>query len=172
MKKTLSILWLIILDFVLIWLWVYDMDPDPSVSIGMIILMPFVFGINAILACIFHFLKKKEFAQLFWLNSLIASVIMFWLFKDGIRRHVDKRWESWGFYVDDKSYRLTRSKEDSTFYISIRLSSGSSQGLLSGTYYREGSGWKLKSDDHEMIIQEDRLINFKNDRDTIPLIPR
>ncbi len=172
MKKTPSLLLAIILDFVLIWLWVHDMDPDPSVGIGLIILVPFVFLINAIVACIFHVFKWKEYAQLFWLNSLIATVMMFFLFQDGIRRNVDRSWESWVFYEKGQKYILDRSKRDSTFYISLRSSPNSSQGYMSGTYNRKGSGWRLKSEDHEMMIQEDRLINFKNDRDTIPLVPR
>lgn len=172
MKKMPSLLLVIILDFVLIRLWVYDMDTDPSVGIGLIILVPFVFLINALVACVFHVFKRKEYAQLFCLNCLIATVMMFFSFQDGIQRNVDRSWESWVFYEEELKYILYRSKQDSTFYISLRTSPNSSQGFISGTYRRNGANWILKSGNHEMIIQEDRLINFKNERDTIPLISR
>lgn len=114
MKTLFRIILLSIIDFVIIWLWVKQMNPDPSVSIALILLVPIVVVVNLIAALILYFTKRK-FAHLFLINSLIAAVLMKYLFEKGIDRYQDARVESWEFKIDNTTYSIDHWKEDNRF---------------------------------------------------------
>ncbi|RZK22084.1 MAG: hypothetical protein EOO43_10060 [Flavobacterium sp.] len=97
MKTLYKILGLAVIDFGLIWLWVYQMDPDPSVSIGIILLVPFVFVLNLIIAGVLFYAKKKEYSRVFLVNAVIASFIIFYLFGKAIDRHQNRTWNNGHF---------------------------------------------------------------------------
>lgn len=103
-----KILILALISYGLIWLSVYQIDPDPSISIEILLLVPFVFLLNLIIGGILFYLKKKEYAILFFTNSIIASIMMFYLFGKGIDRHQNNRLESWEFQKFDSIFTLTR----------------------------------------------------------------
>jgi hypothetical protein len=168
MKTLYKILGLIIIDFGLIWFWVYQMDPDPSVSIGIFLLIPFVFIINLIIGGVLFFAKKKEYSKLFFINSLLSSIIMFYLFGKGIDRHQNNRLESWEFTKADSTFRLTRWKKTNGFSMSYSLRPGSSWGFLDGKCMERNGDWYLTSDSLNMkIIDDEKLIGFRNPTDTI-----
>src|SRR5690554_6298864 len=137
MKTLFKILALVIIDFVLIWLWVYEMDPHPSESIGIIILVPFIFIINLVLAGILFLIKKKGYSKIFLANSIIASIIMFYLFEEGIDRHLNNRIEDWTFQKADTIFSLTRWKNTNDFSMTYSLNPGSSWSFLDGHYKLE-----------------------------------
>lgn len=170
MKTLYKILGLAVIDFGLIWLWVYQMDPDPSVSIGIILLVPFVFVLNLIIAGVLFFAKKKEFSRIFLINSVIASIIMFYLFGEGIDRHQNNRLEQWTFQKADTTFSLIRWKETNEFSMTYSLNPGSSWGFLDGTCKKEDDNWILKTDSLTMTIDEmDNLIGFRNPTDTLEM---
>jgi len=135
MKIFYRILVLAIIDFGLIWLWVYKMNPDPSISIGIFLFVPFVLILNLIIGGILFYLKKKEYSKLFFINSIIASIIMFYLFGNGIDRHQNNRLESWEFKKADSTFRLIRWKKTDEFSMSCSLRPGSSWGFFTREMY-------------------------------------
>jgi hypothetical protein len=146
------------------------MDPDPSVSIGIILLVPFVFVLNLIIAGVLFFAKKKEFSRIFLINSIIASIMMFYLFGEGIDRHQNKTLESWEFNKTDTTYTLIRWKNSDKFSMTYSLRPGSSWGFWDGTYKNQNGNWILKADSITMAIdKKDNLIGFRNPVDTIKM---
>lgn len=169
MRTLYKILGLAIIDFGLIWLWVYQMDPDPSVSIGIILLVPFVFVVNLVIAGILFLVKKREYSKVFLVNSIIASIIMFYLFGKGIDRYQNKRLESWTFQKADTTFSLIRWKETNEFSMSYSLNPGSSWGFLDGRCEYENGKWVLKTDSATMKIEKNNLIGLRNPTDTIKM---
>ncbi|MFD2968904.1 hypothetical protein [Sphingobacterium bambusae] len=169
MKTLYKLLGLAIIDFGLIWLWVYQMDPDPSGSIAIILLVPFVFILNLIIAGIFFLAKKKEYSRVFLINSVIASFVMFYLFGDGIDRYQERRLEGWTFQKADTTFSLIRWKETNEFSMTYSLDPGSSWGFLDGICENEQGKWILKTDSIKMKIDHDNLIGFRNLTDTIKM---
>jgi hypothetical protein len=136
---------LITIDFILIWLWVYRIDPDPSISIGLLLLVPFIFAVNLIIAGIFYALKRNKYARLFLINSVLASIIMSYLFQRGIDRYQNVRLESWEFTKADTTYLLIRWKQTPDFDMSYSTQPGSSTGFLTGKYSIINNGYILRS---------------------------
>ncbi len=168
MKLLPQIIILTIIDFVLIWIWVKAIDPDPSISIGLIILVPLVFGLNLIAAGIVYFIKK-EFVKLFLFNTIIASTIMYFLFIEGINRHQRLRLESWEFQKTDTIFTIIRWKESNTFNMSYSTNPGSSWGLEGGSCEIESDEIILYGDSTEYKIKDMMLFGFREVRDTIKL---
>ncbi|MCO6164477.1 hypothetical protein [Flavobacterium sp. NRK F7] len=169
MRTLYKILGLAFIDFGLIWLWVYQMDPDPSFSIGIILLVPFVFVLNLIIAGVLFYAKKKEYARVFLINSATASIIMFYLFGKGIDRHQNRRLEQWTFQKADTTFSLIRWKETNEFSMTYSLNPGSSWGFLDGHCVNENGIWILKADSLTMKIDNEDLIGFRNATDTIKM---
>src|SRR5690606_13888258 len=141
MKIFYKILGLTTISFGLIWLWVYQIDPDPSISIGILLLVPFVFVLNLIIAGVLFFVKKKDTAKMFLVNSVLSSIIMFYLFGKGIDRHQYKVLEEWTFQKADTTFSLTRWKESNEFSMAYSVNPGSSWGFLDGSCMNENGKW-------------------------------
>ena len=168
MKFWIKIILLTILDFAIIWLWIKNMNPDQSFSIGILILVPFVVILNLIVALILYF-TKREFVSLFLINSIIAGILMFYLFGKGIDRYQNERLESWSFKLQNTSYVITHWKLENTFSISESNNPGSSTGFLDGKFIRKGNEYYLKTDTTEFIIKKEYLYKFRNENDSIKL---
>jgi hypothetical protein len=160
---------LAVIDFGLIWLWVFLMDPYPAVSPRIIILVPLVFVLNLIVAGVLLFAKNKEYSKVFLVNSVVSSVILYWLFVEGIDRHQSKRLEEWTFQKADTTFSLTRWKETNEFSMTYSLNSGSSLEFLKGSCVNENGKWNLKTDSITMKVDKDNLIGFRNLSDTIKM---
>jgi hypothetical protein len=173
MKRFYKILGLAVIDFGLIWLWVYQLDPEPSVSIVIIYLVPFVFILNLIIAGLLFFLKRNELSRIFLVNSVIASIMMVYLFGKGIDRHQNTRLESWVFHKADTTFSLIRWKETNEFNMDYSLTPGMSWGLLDGKCEIENGEWILITDSLIMRIDKNNmLIGFRNPTDTIRMKKR
>jgi len=159
---------LILLDYIVIRFWVLRIDPDPSVSIGLLFLVPAVFVINIVIAIVLAFIKK-QYSGLFFINSIIASVLFYFLFIDGIDRHQNKRYESWKFNLHDTAFEITLSKLDTTFSISYRTSPGSSIGFMDGHYIANENGYVLRTDTKTMTIKNELLFGFGRNADSLRL---
>lgn len=170
MKILYKIIGLALIDFGLIWLWVYQMNPDPSASIVMVLLVPFIFIVNIIIAGVLLYKKKKENGVIFLVNAVIASLLMFYLFEKRIDRYQNNTLEQWEFKKADTTFYLIRWKETDDFSMTYSLHPGSSCGFLDGKCIKENENWILKTDSLKMkIIPQDRLVGFKNIGDTIKM---
>lgn len=168
MKFWIRIILLTIIDFVIIWLWVKQMNPDPSISIGTVILVPFVVILNLIIALILYFMKR-EFVSLFLVNSIIAGILMFYLFGKGIDKYQDERLESWNFKLQNTTYDITHWKLENTFSMSESNNPGSSTVFLCGKFIKKGNEYYLTTDTTEFIIKKGYLYKFRNESDSIKL---
>lgn len=168
LKYLFQLLVLTAIDYVVIRFWVLRIDPDPSVSIGLLFLVPAVFVVNIIIAIVLAFIKK-QYSGLFFINSIIASILFYFLFIDGIDRHQNKRYESWKFNINDTTFEITLSKLDTTFSIAYRTDPGSSTGFMDGHYLAKQSEYFLTSDTVTLIIRNELLFGFRNTNDSIKL---
>ena len=169
MNNFLKILGLTVIDFGLIWLTVYKINPDPSVTIGIIIFVPLAFIVNIIIAGILFIFKRKEYGKLFLINSIIASILMYYLFSKGINRHLNKELESWEFVKSGKTYSLNRWKNTNEFDITYSTGPNSSSGFLYGKCKQINHDWILTADSVTLQIHENKLIGFQNESDTIQM---
>jgi len=137
------------------------MDPDPSVSIGIFLLIPFVVGINLLLALILYFVKR-QLAKFFLINAVISGIVMHFLFGLGIKRHQQIRYESWTFKIRDTTFEITHMKLDSTFSMSESTSEGPSIEFLQGSFRKKGNEYHLITDSTKYVIKNGVLFGFKN----------
>ncbi|MCI3935911.1 hypothetical protein MQX03_01795 [Chryseobacterium aahli] len=144
------------------------MNPDPSISIGIFIFVPLVIILNLIIAGILYF-TKREFVTLFVVNSIIAGILMFYLFGKGIDRYQNERLESWTFKLHNTTYLITHWKPENTFDMSESNNTGSSKGFLDGEFITKGNEYYLKTDTTEYIIKNGYLYKFRKESDSIKL---
>ena len=161
MKLWSQLLILTILDFIVIWIWVRQEDPDPSVTIGILLVVPLVIIVNLVLAGIFYAIKR-QYANAFLINSLIAALIMYNLFIAGIDRHQHLRYESWIFKINDTTFNITHSRRDSSFSIDYSTHPGTSSSYLSGRSISKRNLTLLTSDTSALIIKANYLFGFRH----------
>lgn len=159
---------LTIIDFAVIWFWVKQMNPDPSISIGILLLVPFVVILNLVIALILYF-TKREFSSLFLINSMIAGILMFYLFGKGIDRYQNERLESWKFEIQDTTFVITHWKLENSFSISESTNLGSSTSFLDGKFRNIGNEYYLTTDSTKYKIKNEYLYGFRNSLDSIKL---
>jgi hypothetical protein len=168
-SSPLKLLTLIAIDFIFIWLWVYQMNPDPSVSIGILLLTPFIFTLNLVMAGISYALKKRGYMRLFIINSVLSSIMMGYLFQKGIDRYQNNRLESWEFSKADTTYSLIRWKEVPDFDMSYSTSPGLSTEFLTGKYIFVNNTYVLTADSTKYIIKGNYLFGFKGINNIVKL---
>jgi len=151
---------LAIVDFIVIRFWLLRIDPDPSVSIGIIFLVPSVFIVNVIISIIVAFIKK-EFASLFVINSVIASILVYVLFLQGIDRHQKKRYETWQFSLIDTTFEIRLNKIDTTFNVYYKTTNSYSVGFMEGKYTIKHNEYYLVSDSAQLKISNETLYGFR-----------
>ncbi|WP_153799135.1 hypothetical protein [Foetidibacter luteolus] len=168
LQYLIQLIVLIILDYVVIRFWVIRIDPDPSVSIGLLFLIPAVFVTNIIIGVVLAFIKN-QYSGLFSVNSIIASILFYFLFIDGINRHQSKRYERWKFNLNDTTFEITLSKLDTNFNIAYRKNPSYSTGFMNGQYLTNQSEYLLTSDKTILAISNEFLFGFRNTNDSIKL---
>lgn len=164
----LKLLFLVVIDYILIWFWVKYINPDPSLAIGLIIYVPFVTGINCLIALIF-FIYKRNYTKLFLLNAVISAVLMVYLYNEEMNSFQNKRFEYFSFKVGSKLFDISLSKLDSTFWINYNLGQDSYSKFASGKYVEMNNEILLMSDSLTYKIKDQYLFGFKNKVDSIKL---
>jgi hypothetical protein len=157
-----------IIDFVVIWFWVKSIDPDPSIAIGLIVLVPFVAVVNLVIALILYF-RKSDFSSLFFINAVIAAILMYYLFEKGIDRYQNRRIESWTFNIQDTAFTIDHWKIDDTYSMSESTNPGSSTSFQEGKFSKKGNEFYLKTDSTEYRIKDNYLFGFRGSFDSIKL---
>ncbi|SDY16220.1 hypothetical protein SAMN05444411_1451 [Lutibacter oricola] len=147
--------------------WIYEIEkPDPSISIGIILIVPILFGINLILGLVLYFLKKP-FTKLFLLNSIISPLIFYIFWSLWFSDYHERNNENFKFSINDIVYELSIEKNDEYFYLCDEKNSGR---VYVGKYEKKGDSLILKDSEAEMYIVDNKLLEFPEKRTEIKLI--
>jgi hypothetical protein len=152
---------ILILEIILLGLWVYTMKPDPSVSIGIILIVPILFGINLIIGLILYFLKKP-LSKILLANSIICPLIFYAFWSLWFMNWSERNYEEYSFGIDNRKLEVSLSKTSDYFSISDMTNqpNGSTTGLYFGKYVRKGDSIKLVDGKTKMFIVKNKLIGF------------
>ncbi len=161
---------ILILEIILLGFWIYEMKPDPSVSIGIVLILPILFGINLIIGLLLYFLKKP-LSKLFFANSLICPLIFYAFWSLWFMNYHDRISERYSFEIENRNFKVSLSKTSDYFSISDMTNqrNGSTTGLFFGKYERKGDSIKLTDGETKMYIVENKLIGFPEKPDEIKL---
>ena len=165
---TLLVILIAIIESIIIWELVKKLDPDPSVSIAVIIYVPAVFCINMLIGVLLHILKSY-YRRVFYTNSIICSISMFFLFGQGVNRYLERTLDSWTFEYNNSEYHLTKWEETGNFSITVRLSEYSEKGYIDGVWELKDNELLLKGKDYTMRLSNGKLRNFNDDNSVIPV---
>ncbi len=152
---------ILILEIILLGLWIYRMEPDPSISIGIVLILPFLFGLNVIIRLILYFFKKP-LSKLFLINLIICPLIFYVLWSLWFMNWNERNYEDFSFGIDNRKLEVSLSKTSDYFSISdlTNQPNGSTTGLYFGKYEKNGDSIKLTDGETKMYIIEDKLIGF------------
>ena len=152
---------ILILEIVFIGLWIYELKPDPSISIGIVLILPVLFGINLILGFIFHLLKKP-LSKIFFVNSIVCPLIFYAFWNLWFMNWTERNYEEYSFGIDNRKLEVSLSKTSDYFSISDNTNqkNGTTTGLYFGKYERIGDSIKLTDGKYKMFIFENKLIRF------------
>ncbi|MFV1883762.1 MAG: hypothetical protein ACMZ7B_04695 [Balneola sp.] len=153
---------LAIIDFIIIWFWVKNIDPSPDVSIYIIILLPYVIGINLLIAAVLYFLKK-DLVKLFLINSIISAIFMYYLFGEGVDRYLNQNYEKWEFQKGDTTFSIGHWKESNSFIFLESTDPNVSIGFLYGDYIFSSDQILLRTDSTQYKIKNGFLFGFRKD---------
>jgi len=152
---------ILVLEIILLGFWIYDMKPTPSVSIGIVLIVPILFGLNLIVGLILYFLKKP-LSKIFFANSIICPLIFYALWSLWFMGWNERNYDEYSFGIDYRKLEVSLSKTSDFFFISdlTNQPNGSTTGLFSGSYERNGDSIKLIDGETEMYIIKNKLIGF------------
>tara|TARA_R110001606_G_scaffold57688_1_gene138958 strand:- start:2233 stop:2766 length:534 start_codon:yes stop_codon:yes gene_type:complete len=161
---------ILILEIIFIGLWIYELKPDPSISIGIVLILPVLFGINLILGIIFRLLKKP-FSKIFFVNSIVCPLIFYAFWNLWFMNWAERNYVEYSFGIENQKLEISLSKTSEYFSISDKTNqkNGSTTGLYFGKYERIGDSIKLTDGKNEMFIFENKLIGFPESLNKIKL---
>jgi hypothetical protein len=161
---------ILILEIILLGLWIYELKPDPSISIGIVLILPILFGINLIIAIMLYFLKKP-ISKLFFANSIICPIIFYAFWNLWFMNWAERNYVEYSFGVDNRKLEVSLSKTSEYFSISDKSNqkNGSTTGLYFGKYEKIGDSIKLTDGEKKMYIFENKLIGFSENIKEIKL---
>jgi hypothetical protein len=162
----LRLLALTLVDFTLISIWVANEELPPDSAMGIYIVVPFVFLINLIVAGILY-LFKKRYGYIFLINAILSSIIMYNLYIYGMRRTLDKMYDSWEFSRNDTLFSVNKSNQYNEFSISYSTEPGSSTQFISGTTKTKGDTLSLITDSMSLYILNRKIYNFQSAKSPI-----
>ncbi|WP_405567140.1 hypothetical protein [Polaribacter sp. Asnod6-C07] len=161
---------ILILEIILLGLWIYELKPDPSISIGIVLIIPILFGINLILGIIFYLLKKP-LSKIFFVNSIVCPLIFYAFWNLWFMNWAERNYEEYSFGIDNRKLEVSLSKTSDYFSISDNTNqkNGTTTGLYFGKYERIGDSIKLTDGKYKMFIFENKLIGFPKSLNEIKL---
>jgi hypothetical protein len=157
---------ILILEIILLGLWVYSMKPDPSVSIGIILIVPILFGLNLIIGLVLYFLKKP-LSKIFLANSLICPLIFYAFWSLWFMNYHERNNTEFKFTLNEIVYELSIGKNNEYFYLCDENNDGR---VYVGKYEKKGDSLILKDSDARMYIMDNKLFKFPEKRTGIDLI--
>ena len=157
---------ILILEIILLGLWIYEMKPDPSISIGIVLIVPILFGINLIIGLILYFLKKP-LAKIFLSNSIICPLIFYAFWSLWFMNYHERNNTEYKFSINEIVYELSIGKNTEYFYLCDENNNGR---VYVGKYEIKGDSLILKDSEFKMYIIENKLFEFPENRTEINLI--
>ena len=91
MKTLFKLIGILIIGIILTDLLVKIIDPKPKEASFVLILIAFVFILNLAIAGVLFFAKKKEYGKIFLINSILSTIIMFYIYGKRIDRYIEKQ---------------------------------------------------------------------------------
>lgn len=159
---------LLILEIVLLGLWIYAMKPDPSISIGIILIVPILFGLNLIIGLILYFLKKP-LSKIFLANSILCPLIFYAFWSLWFMNYHERNNTEYKFVLNDIIYELSIGKNNEYFYLCDENNEGR---VYVGKYEKKGDSLILKDSEYEMYVINNKLFEFPEKRTEINLVKR
>jgi hypothetical protein len=157
---------ILILEIILLGLWIYTMKPDPSISIGIILIVPILFGINLIIGLILYFLKKP-LSKIFLINTIICPLIFYALWSLWFMDYHKRNNTEFKFSLNEIVYELNIGKNNEYFYLCDENNKGR---VYVGKYEKKGDSLILKDTKARMYIIDNKLFEFPEKRTGIELI--
>jgi len=164
MKKQLfiNLALFFVLDLIVMYLLVRLINPSTIDSaIGIIVFIPFIFGVQLILGGILLLKKNKNWGIPILLNSIIASFIFVQLYSINIDKRMDIKFDNYYFNKVDTTFNVRKDNLNNSYIVS-----GSSG--MGHVRYTKGE-WKqvedttfFKNDNYGFKIYNDTLENFRN----------
>jgi hypothetical protein len=157
---------ILILEIILLGLWIYTMKPDPSISIGIILIVPILFGLNLIIGLALYFLKKP-LSKIFLANSIICPLIFYAFWSLWFMNYHERNSTEFKFSLNEIVYELTIGKNNEYFYLCDENNDGR---VYVGKYEKKGDSLILKDTEARMYIIDNKLFEFPEKRTGIELI--
>ena len=157
---------ILILEIILLGLWIYSMKPDPSVSIGIVLIVPILFGINLIIGVTLFYLKKP-FSKLFLVNAFVCPLIFYALWNLWFVNYHERNNTEYKFSINDVVYELSIGKNNEYFYLCDENNDGR---VYVGKYEKKGDSLILNDTEARMYIIDNKLFEFPEKRTGIELI--
>ncbi len=174
MKTKLVIIGLIvfIVESFFFGLWIYLEKPTPDISIALILIIPLIFGVSIVIGLLLLWLKVGDIAKIAFLNSIIGSLIFYFLWTmwfDGWR---ERNYKDYLFNIGSVKFEVSLSKTSNYFSISdiTNQPNGSTTGLFFGEYQTKGDTIILVDGQTEMKIIGNKLFSFPQSETEIELI--
>lgn len=142
---------ILILEIIFLGLWIYQLKPDPSISIGIVLILPVLFGINLILGIIFHLLKKS-FSKIIFANSIVCPLIFYAFWHLWFMNWAERNHEDYYFGIENRKFEVRLSKTSNYFSISDKTNqkNGTTSELYFGKYEKIGDSIKLTDGRNKM----------------------
>jgi hypothetical protein len=149
------------LAFVLL---IFGGKPEPSISIGLIVIVPFLCGLNIILGLLLLIRKLKNIAVVGFVNAVVSPLIFYFIWTSWYSKIDDRNYLIYSFNLGQSQYEINLSKNGNDF--SITDVTNQHDGTTSELYYGK---FQVKADtiilgnEHNMFIVNEKLFNFPKD---------
>jgi hypothetical protein len=159
-KRTINQLLVItVIDYVLIWLFVYQLNPVPIQGLLIFSLVLIIIVVNFIIGLALYFLLKK-WHKLFFMNALIASILMYLVLLQGINRYKNDHLNSWIYSSNDTTFQINSIVKTNKFNFTYKVRFESNTEFLTGRNEERNDTLYLTTDSMEYFIYANQLYNY------------
>lgn len=159
MKKK-YIITILILDLIVIWFWIKWIAPTSSQSLAIILVVPVAFTINIIISLIYLLIKNKKNALIFFINSIVCSVLTAFVFSYQIDLSVKKSLDYYKFVKNDSTFSICIWKQRNEFDINYNKCKNCSTQLVNGEYIQKKDSMFLINNSNQFIIHNEYLYGY------------
>jgi len=159
MKKG-HIISLFLLDIIIIWFWIKLIDPIPSQSLGIILVVPIAFIVNISVSFLFLLNKNKKMALLFFINSIICSILTAVIFSYQIKVPINHGQDYYTFTKNDSIFSIFIWKLRNEFDIEYNKCKNCSMRMIEGKCIQKKDTLFLVSDSNRFMILNDFLYEY------------